>query len=189
MFKPHDLFFKETFSNLEVAKNFIENYLPFEVLLAVDLNSLSVQKDSFINKNLKESHADLLFKANIAGQEGYIYFLFEHKSYKSHLIALQLLRYMVDIWDVKTRKDKTQVIPIIIPLVIYHGKHTWEVVKSLSGLMPQYSGLSEHLKKYVPNYEFLLYDVSGVPPEDVKLRTQLEIALDIYRALSQLVRT
>ncbi len=185
MHKPHDLFFKETFSNLEVAKSFIENYLPSEVLSHVNLNSLSAQKDSFIHKNMQETHADLLFKVAIDGQEGYIYFLFEHKSYKSHLIALQLLRYMVDIWDAKTRKAKSRVIPIIIPLVIYHGEHSWEVVKSLSGLMPQYSDLSDDLKKYIPNYDFLLYDVAGISPEDMKLETLLKIAITIYQALHQ----
>ena len=47
---PHDKFFKETFSKVEVARDFIKNYLPESVLAVIDLETLEIQKDSFINE-------------------------------------------------------------------------------------------------------------------------------------------
>ena len=59
---------------------------------------------------------DLLFRTNINNREGYLYLLFEHKSYPSPDIAFQLLKYMVKIWDSKI--EETSRLPIIIPLVV-----------------------------------------------------------------------
>lgn len=118
----HDKFFKETFSNVEVAKSFLLNYLPQNVMKILDVNALEPQKDSFINKKLEEGFSDLLFSADINGRKGYIYFLFEHKSYPDKAIAFQLLRYMTEIWNTKREKEKTNELPVIIPLVIYHSE-------------------------------------------------------------------
>jgi predicted transposase/invertase (TIGR01784 family) len=104
---PHDRFFKETFGKVEVAKDFLNNYLPENIIKVIDVDTLEPQKDSFVNEELQEGFSDLLFKANINNREGYIYFLFEHKSYTSKDIAFQLLKYMVEIWEAKSKKRKS----------------------------------------------------------------------------------
>ena len=110
---PHDRFFKETFGKVEVAKDFLNNYLPENIIKVIDVDTLEPQKDSFINEELHEGFSDLLFKANINNREGYIYFLFEHKSYTSKDIAFQLLKYMVEIWETKSKKEKADELPVI----------------------------------------------------------------------------
>ncbi len=48
---------------------------------------------------LTEYFSDLLCRINLKdGSFGYIYLLFEHKSYQEHLAAFHILRYMVKIW-------------------------------------------------------------------------------------------
>lgn len=102
---PHDKFFKETFGDVTVAGDFLINYLPESVLEYIDIDTLDPQKDSFIDEKLEETFSDLLFKADIAGNEGYIYFLFEHKSYPDKGIVFQVLRYMVEIWEAKLDRE------------------------------------------------------------------------------------
>ena len=89
----HDKFFKETFSDVAVTKDFLSHYLPEAIQQYVDLNTIDPQKDSFIDEKLKESFSDLLFQVNIQNEEGYLYFLFEHKSSPEKGIPLQLLKY------------------------------------------------------------------------------------------------
>ena len=113
--QPHDRFFKETFGDIDVALDFIKNYLPADLLQIIDLDHLTTEKDSFIEKEMQELFSDLLFKTHINSGEGYVYFLFEHKSYWSLLTALQLLKYMIAIWELKTNKEKQNKLPIIIP--------------------------------------------------------------------------
>ncbi len=76
---PHDKFFKETLGNVSTAKDFLSNYLPDNIMNIIDVNTLEPQKDSYINQELEESFSDLLFKVDINENEGYLYFLFEHK--------------------------------------------------------------------------------------------------------------
>lgn len=147
---PHDKFFKKTFGDVDVAKDFLSNYLPPSIMDIIDIDTLEPQKDSHIDKELKESFTDLLFRATISNREGYLYLLFEHKSYPSRDIALQLLKYIVKIWDVKFKEIGR--VPIIIPLVIYHGKEGWNISHSLSDMILSYDGLPQDVKALIPNY-------------------------------------
>ncbi|HAO19175.1 MAG TPA: transposase, partial [Desulfobacteraceae bacterium] len=45
---PHDKLFRETLSDREVAADFLKNYLPEDVLSLINLNSLEICKDSFV---------------------------------------------------------------------------------------------------------------------------------------------
>ncbi len=41
---PHDAFFKRLFGDLEVAADFLRNYLPAEILSRLDLDTLELEK-------------------------------------------------------------------------------------------------------------------------------------------------
>ena len=178
---PHDKFFKETFGNVKVAKDFINNYVPQSILNIVDMNILEPQKDSFINKELEEAFSDLLFRTKINNREGYIYFLFEHKSYVSKNITLQLLKYMIEIWETKINKENSTELPIVIPLVIYHGTEAWNSKFTLGKMIKGYEDLPEDVKKYVPNYEYLVYDFSNYTDQEIKGEAQLRIIFSLFR--------
>ncbi|PKM75317.1 MAG: hypothetical protein CVU92_01985 [Firmicutes bacterium HGW-Firmicutes-17] len=60
MQNPHDRFFKEGFSNVEVARDFIENYLPESILKIIDLETRELQNDSFSNQEIQEVFSDML---------------------------------------------------------------------------------------------------------------------------------
>jgi len=51
---PHDRFFKETLGKVEVAKDFLNNYLPGNIIKVIDVDTLEPQKDSFIIRNCKK---------------------------------------------------------------------------------------------------------------------------------------
>lgn len=157
---PHDRFFKETFGNVETAKDFLRNFLPEKLLHVIDVQTLEAQKDSYVSEDLQENHSDLLFKAHIAGEEGYIYLLFEHKSYPDRNISLQLLKYMTGIWQAKRKKANENKLPVIIPFVIYHGQAKWNVPVRFSGSLIGYEKLPAEVKSYVPDFSYLLYDLS-----------------------------
>lgn len=165
---PHDKFFKETFGHVEVAKSFLHNYLPPSIMKIVDDGTLYPEKDSFIGKELKEGFSDLLFSANIYGREGYIYFLFEHKSYTDRSVIFQLLKYMAEIWNTKLNKEKIEQLPVIIPVVIYHGVSGWNIETTLGGMITGYKELPCGVKKYIPDYEYLIYDLSNYTDEQIK---------------------
>src|SRR5699024_4505912 len=182
--QAHDKLFKETFSDVEVARGFLQHYLPPTSLKFIDVMSLKMLNDSFIEEQLLDSRSDLLYEATINGEKAYVYFLFEHKSYPTKDIALQLLGYMVEIWKREFDKKKTDVLPLVMPLVIYHGKFLWSEPKQLRDWFINYDELSEEMTKYVPDFEFTLYDFSYANELDVKgepkLRAYLQLMQHIF---------
>ncbi len=179
--QAHDKLFKETFGTVEISKDFMNGYLPKSVLDIIDMETLQPQKDSFINKELEEVFSDLLFNVSINGKEGHIYFLFEHKSYKDKMVIFQLLRYMIEIWESKIIKESKNELPVIIPLVIAHDKGTWNVNTSLGDMISGYNILSDDIKKYIPNYEYLIYDLRDYNDDDVKLESITRIIVKMFR--------
>ncbi|MBM7601482.1 putative transposase/invertase (TIGR01784 family) [Virgibacillus halotolerans] len=180
MQNPHDKFFKATFSNVEVVKDFIVHFLPPSVRELIDLTYIQPQKDSFIRHDLQEYFSDLLFQTKIHNKPAYVYLLFEHKSYVDYHISLQLLQYMVEIWKTKREKEEIDTLPFIMPIVLYHGQNKWTAA-SFSDLLKGYKDLPPEMQKYVPDYEYFLYDVSYYQDEEVQLNVLLRIILLMFR--------
>lgn len=192
--QPHDKFFRSTFGNVEVASDFLVNYLPTELISMIDIDTLEPQKESFLDEKLKEEFSDLLFRVMINDKEGYIYFLFEHKSYKDRMVIFQVLKYMVSIWESRIQEDKNRrrtdrkansgeiELPIILPLVVYHDEDKWNIKRTLGEMIPKYKELPDNLKKYIPDFEYLLFDLSDFNKAEVKLQSETMISM---KALSR----
>ena len=99
-------------SNLKTAKSFIKNYLPEKIVKLIKLENIIIEKDSFIEAELSEVFSDILYKVNLAGRDAYLYFLFEHKSFPEPRISLQLLKYMIKIWEQKIKQNQAMIIKI-----------------------------------------------------------------------------
>ncbi len=180
---PHDKFFKQVLGNGETAGDFLKNYLPQDLLANIDLDSLEIQKDTYIEKELEERFSDILYHVRIKGKEGFIYFLFEHKSYSYQIIALQLLKYMVSIWDQKVKKEQKSTLPPIISLVLYHGKERWQIEHNFSSLIDGIEDLPEYVKRYIPDYEYLFYDFSPYSAEEIRGGVELQIFIGLLNAI------
>jgi len=178
---PHDKFFKDTFSNPLVTRDFIENYLPESILKMVDLSELEIQNGSHVDEELSELFSDMLFRTKINQRDGYLYFLFEHKSYPDRMVALQLLTYMVRIWNRNVNKKLDTHIPMIIPMVVCHGETKWKISPMFSDLILDFDILPEEVKQMIPNYRYQLYDLSQFSDEDIKGNAELMIALSVAR--------
>ena len=58
----HDKAFKTTMSDIRVARDFFQEYLPESVLAIVNLNTLKLSKNSFVDEDLKEFSSDILYE-------------------------------------------------------------------------------------------------------------------------------
>ena len=175
---PHDKFFKEVFTRRATTKEFLELYLPSEVVGLLDLDSLEPIKDTFIDEHLKEYYSDLIFKVFLKDDSrGFIYILFEHKSFQEKLTAFHLLRYMVKIWEMCLKgKGKHEFTPII-PLVLYHGETKWKQGLNFRDIL-DYPG---EIVRFIPDFEYLLWDTARHSDEDIKGEAVLRVALLILK--------
>lgn len=153
--KPHDKFFKRVFTRKETAADFLRNYLPDNIVDLMDLDSLEYEKDSFVDEELSESLSDLLIKVSMQESgAGYVYILFEHKSYHEPFIAFYLLKYMVKIWDAFAGRKGQSDLPVILPIVLYHGKEKWRAGSRFQDLIKNPGQMTE----YIPDCRYRLSD-------------------------------
>src|SRR5699024_10661015 len=75
----------------------------------------------------------------------------------------------------------TDVLPLVMPLVIYHGKILWSEPKQLRDWFINYDELSEEMTKYVPDFEFTLYDFSYANELNVKGEPKLMAYLQLMQ--------
>jgi predicted transposase/invertase (TIGR01784 family) len=163
---PHDRFFKEVFSDKERAIDFLANFLPSELAELVDLASIKISKDSFIDEEFREAFSDLLYEVEFARSTGYIYILFEHKSHPERYTALQLLKYMTRIWDLHLRQSPKPELPIILPLVLYQGVEAWRFGSALRDIQDVQG--ADRLLPYTPDFRYLLCDLSAYSDEQIR---------------------
>ena len=120
---PHDAFFKQLFSQPDQAEQFLSTFLPTEISSHLDLMTLESQPESFVDADLQSHYSDLLYKVSLHnGQLGYLYLLFEHKSYPDRRAILQLLEYQLRIWQQVASKPPW---PVVLPILFYHGASRW----------------------------------------------------------------
>jgi len=178
---PHDAFVKEVFSHKEHAEDFLKNYLPQDICRLIDFDSLTIVKDSFVDEDLKEHFSDLLYEVQLSSRPGFIYLLFEHKSIPERFTGLQLLRYMVKIWDLYLKQQQEPILPVIIPLVIYNGRRKWTIKTNFSYLFGE---IERELNKYIPEFNYLLYDLSPISDEEIKGKVILRATLMALKYLT-----
>lgn len=181
---PHDKLFKETFSDLAVTRDFIKHYLPEEILGIINIDTIEPLKDSFIEEELKDAYADLLFKAKLDDDACYFYFLFEHKSSKKTSIAFDLFDYMRKIWKNEREKKKAKEVSFIIPIVFYHGENEWTDVKTIGDWTQGFHRLPKGIQRLSPSFDFFTIDMSPESDTEIagspKLQAYLELVKHIY---------
>jgi len=172
---PHDRFFKQVLARPEAASDFLAHYLPPEVARELDLTAPELVKDSFIDAELQQHLSDLLYRVRLrGGGEAYVYVLFEHKSAPEEWVAFQLLRYLVRIWE-QVRQEKIKKLPPIFPLVLYHGRRPWRVARHFSSLIAWEEVAA--LRKYAPEFEYHLVDLSAYSEAEIKGEVFLRVGL------------
>ena len=174
---PHDRLFKETLSHKENARSFLEHYLSDYLLSSIDMNSLEVCKETFIQKELREYFSDLLYKADLSGMPGYLYFLFEHKSHSETRVSLQLLGYMQNIWNLHLKQGALP-LPVVIPIVLYHGGENWT---GRNDLLHLFGRTEKQFVIHIPDFQYILYDLSRYPDEEIRGTVMFRVAMLLFK--------
>jgi predicted transposase/invertase (TIGR01784 family) len=151
---PHDKFFKESFSRLEVVQSLIEEVFPIELKERIDLQKLQLSNASYVDEELSEYFADLVYQTTFAGNDVLITLLFEHKSFVE-FPQWQLLQYLTNIGKEEQKQAKQP--SVVIPIIVYHGKTPWKK----KTLKSYYGFPNEHLHKFIPEFDYLLFSLNS----------------------------
>lgn len=123
---------------------------------------------------MKVRHADLLFQASLHGHPVLLYLLLEHKSAADRWTPLQLLRYVVRVFDrFLQQHPEATFLPPIVPIVVHHGERSWSTPRTLLDLV-DLTGLPPAVQKVLsplqPDLHFLLDDLAATPESQLRAR-------------------
>jgi len=153
-----------------VARDLLMRHLPKDLSTQVDFDNLALQPSTFINDIRKESAVDVLFKTTIEDKEVFIYLLVEHQSKPDELMPFRILKYTCNIIDEHLHKHKAALkkkpkkLPLIYPMVIYHGKTPYRYSTNINDLV-------DAPKEFVDQYflkPFQLIDLGEIEDEELK---------------------
>ena len=158
----HDKYFKEIFSRKEEMVDFITNALP-QIANFLDINSLQLDTTQYIDKRLQIGYSNLVYNCKYANKiDLKIALLFEHKSQPEKNPHLQLLAYMIKIWETNI-KQKQHLMPII-PILFYHGADEW----NYKNFEDYFTGIDNSLTKYIPSFDYEIINTKLLTDEQIK---------------------
>ena len=182
----HDALFRLLVSDPGRAGKLLRDYLPPEVVARLDPEHPPVHVEStVIDGEGSRTQSDAIFRLRLGdGDEAIILALLEHKSRVDHRTPLQLIRYMLRIWSMEMDGGSFPEggLPLIIPLVFFHGREPWTVPCSIQEMIHAPEGL-EHLARSFGHY--VLHDLGRIAPQELSRSTEVRAAL---LALARAVR-
>jgi len=164
---PHnqyDLTFKRIFSFKEVFVNFLKSTIKRPWVDKIDLQSLEFVDRSFVKDEFVEKEADVIYRAKIEDTDIYFYVLLEAQSTTDKTMPRRLFEYMNLIWQRHIEETKDDLLPPIVPIVLYNGRSNWNVPTLI------FKGW-EIFKDDMFNY--FLVDVNNIDDETLKNRLDL----------------
>ncbi|MCC8371079.1 MAG: Rpn family recombination-promoting nuclease/putative transposase, partial [Rickettsia endosymbiont of Stiretrus anchorago] len=137
----HDELFKKVMSEPVAAREFLEHYLPTSFKNKINLDSIKIEKESFVTEDLRKRLSDVIYSVslkksnikdstadNIANEKAYVYVLIEHQSSSDYWIAFRLWQYMLLLCErhkdanknnSNATLEKDKKLPLICPVVVY----------------------------------------------------------------------
>ena len=114
-----------------------------------------------MDEELRTTRSDCLFEMRLkTGDPAFVYALLEHKSTPDPRTPLQLLGYMVRIWERYAERDPARLrgLPPIISMVFYHGAPDWNVAPSIFDMIERH----EALDALVRSMEYVLRNLGEI---------------------------
>ncbi len=161
--KTEDSAAKLIFGNNRLCSQFLRDYSGIELLKNVQEEDIEDMTTRYIPMFTEERDSDVVKRIRLQnGECAYMVALIEHKSSVDYNVCMQLLRYMVFIWEDYEKeqeklhegisKTKEFKYPPILPIVYYEGRGEWNAAEEFKNRIFMNDVFSES----VPDYRYKL---------------------------------
>jgi predicted transposase YdaD len=197
---PHDTLVKYVFGHPPRAAALLRAALPAALAARVDWSTLRLDPASYVDDSMRELHSDLVYRVRLRdGRHAWCCVIFEHQSTPDPLMAVRLLIYSGRFYERVARAEGADPrIPILIPVVMHHGRGSWPHATTLTGLFDADPATIDALGDLGPRLGFLVDDLGALDDDalarraaDVLAMLGLQLLRDArtVRDLETLVRT
>jgi predicted transposase YdaD len=185
---PHDRLAKHFLANVDLAADFLRNYVDREVVDKLDLDWLQCESPVKVDSELVEGIGDLRFSAGFKGSgRGLEVFIFlEHQSSPDPFIGFRMLKYIVSSYqEFAQGKGKAAggggIFPYPLAVVLYHGESPWSGPLKMRELIKRHAGLPGE----VLDFPVFLVDLAKIPPGEIRGVPAMRALLTALRAASK----
>jgi predicted transposase/invertase (TIGR01784 family) len=176
---PHDALIKKVMENPVAAAEFLDEYLPAKFKAMIDLNTVRVEKESFVEKSLVKQLSDIVLSVQTKeGKKAFVYCLIEAQVNPDHWMALRLWKYTLLLCE-RHMQDKGK-IPLVCPLVIFHGTRKYDAPKNLWQLFTD-----PVMAKELLTNDYFLVDLQSMSNDDINYDKHLSMILYLLKHIHQ----
>ena len=133
--QKHDKIFKEILDYKKEGVKLLNKYLD----LKIEEKDIEKYTRKFVLPELENRESDVIYKL----KNEQIFFLIEHQTKVDYSMPFRMLEYIVEIMRSAVSREKMQnkseKLPIVVPIVIYTGKENWKVPILLQERQAYYS--------------------------------------------------
>ncbi|MBM4061030.1 MAG: hypothetical protein FJ265_08020 [Planctomycetes bacterium] len=164
---PHDHLFRRLFARPAAVGALLRCFLPRGFATSVRWRTLRPWPARTVDRRLRAHLPDGVQRARRA-RRGFVWFVHEHKSGGAPRVALQVLRYEVQLLDHLHRRGPCGRLPLVVPIVWSHGKRN----RAATDAGDLLESPPQALRRLRRRWPFLLVDLSRWP-EPAMLRARL----------------
>ncbi|ACP54023.1 Transposase and inactivated derivative (plasmid) [Rickettsia africae ESF-5] len=187
----HDELFKKVMSEPVAAREFLEHYLPVTFKNKINLNSIKIEKESFVTEDLRKRLSDVVYSVSLKNDnikdstteksvhndKAYVYVLIEHQSSSDYWIAFRLWQYMLLLCErhkdannnkSSVTKEKDNKLPLICPIVVYANDKPYNAPRSFWELFED-----SKTAKDMMGDEYLLVDLQKQSDDEIEKKKHL----------------
>lgn len=155
---------KLIFGNATLCSQFLRDYSGLEIFKDIQPEDIEDVTDRYIPMFTEERDSDAVKKVRLKDKgELFVVALIEHKSSVDYNVVMQLMRYMVFIWEDYEKKmeaehkgiSKTKDFkyPPVIPIVYYEAKAEWTAVTDFKDRI----FLNDVFEPFIPDFSYMLF--------------------------------
>lgn len=180
---------KVIFSDAILCSQLLRGYTDIPLLKNVRPEDIEDVTERYVPLFLEERNSDVVKRVKLHQDTDnpdslplYLVSLIEHKANVDYNVVMQLLRYMVYIWEDYERemekahpgisKTKGFKYPPILPIIYYEGKARWTAATKFHDRV----FLSEILKEFIPDFSCKLIELQKYSNEEL-MRKEDELSL------------
>src|SRR5262249_55989690 len=114
----HDRTFRSAMSDLRVAQDFLTHHLPPAIQYKVDLTTLTLRKESYVDEGWKMLVTDVLYTVGWKDKSkiipAFIYVLCEHLSAPQKLAPWRMVTYICRIVEQHLKETTAKTLPLVL---------------------------------------------------------------------------
>ncbi len=173
----HDHIYKRLFSNPEMVRDLLKDFVPGDWVGDLDFDTLEKLNNSYITDDMRERADDIVWRVRFRQEWLYVYLLLEFQSTVDRFMAVRLLTYVGLLYQdlIKARQlPEDKQLPPVLPMVLYNGERPWGAAQQLSELV---QSMPEGLRCYQPDLKYLLIDENRYTHQELERLDNLTAAL------------